>query len=105
MHWNFPERAAAGDAGVLPLVKQLLKHQCYIDGLGDVASFALDKLISEAPGDTLAVREGIRAKYEQTLAKLLTDGGTEPTFTEELTATRAAHATITVNTLEVLASR
>jgi len=99
------DRAAAGDGSVLPQVRQMLQHQAYVDGLGDVASFALDKLINEAAGDNIAVREGIRAKYEQTLANLLADGGLEPTFAEELAATRAAHATITVNTLELLASR
>ena len=97
-------RAAAGDASVLPQVRELLKHPAYVEGLGDVASFALDKLIREAAGDNLAVQEGIRTKYEQTLARLLADGP-EPTFAEELAATRAAHATITVSTLELLASR
>jgi len=99
------DRAAAGDAKVLPLVQQMLQSQEYIDGLGDVASFALDKLITAAAGDHVAVREGIRTKYEESLAKLLADGGMEPTFAEQIAATRAAHAMLTVDTLEVLANR
>ena len=99
------DRAAAGDIKVLPRVQQMLQNQEYIDGLGDVASFALDKLITAAAGDHVAVREGIRAKYEESLAKLLADGGMEPTFAEQIAATRAAHAMLTVDTLEVLANR
>jgi hypothetical protein len=86
-------------------VRRLLKHPSSLDGLGDVESFALDRLLEAAAGNNLAVREGVRVKYEQTLAKLLADGGQDPAFAEQVAATRAAHAMTTVNIVELLANR
>ncbi|HXD86501.1 MAG TPA: hypothetical protein VN641_08410, partial [Urbifossiella sp.] len=99
------DRAAAGDRTVLREVRALLTRPSLLDDFGDLAGYALDALVFMAAGDNLAIAIGVRKKYEEIFGRLLADAGPEPSFAEELAATRAAHAAPAVYFIELEANR
>ncbi|MBX9625619.1 MAG: hypothetical protein K2X82_17570 [Gemmataceae bacterium] len=48
--------------------------------------------------------EAVDRKVEEVLARLLADGGPDPSFAERLAATRAAHARLAAHVLETRAA-
>ena len=102
-HQAILDRAARGDASVIPEVGKLLDDRAYLDALGGVAEMARNCLIAQAAGDDVAVMMAMAVKYREYLQRLLADGP-EPSYAERLAATRAAHNWLAVHILECRAS-
>jgi hypothetical protein len=99
------DKAAKGDTSALPTVRELLKNPQNLTAWGAVGDFATNSLIRQAAGTDLLVRDAMKEKCAEYRKRLLDDCGPEPTFAEELAAIRATQNWLTVNILEILASR
>jgi hypothetical protein len=98
------DQAASGDVKALPAVRELLKDPSITDQIGSVAGLAKYALIATAAGEHLAVAEAIDRKYQEYIDRLLADGGPDPSYAEQMAATRAAHNWLAVHTLECMAA-
>jgi hypothetical protein len=99
------DRAARGDAAVLPAVRGLIRDRRFLDALGDVADVARERLVKLVAGDDVAVAEATRQKLAEVTTGLVADAGPRPTFAEGLAAGRAAHAWLTVHVIEAMAAK
>ncbi len=95
------DRAARGDQSALPAVREFLTDVRRTGNFGSVAGWAQSALVSAAAGDNVLLTEAVKNRVSEHTARLLADGGPNPTLAERMAATRAAHNWLTVHILEV----
>ena len=79
------DRAGSGQRGVIIALHQLLNDPATLDALGYAAAIARATLISLTAHHGTEVAAELAANCEQQAARLLADGGPDPTFAERAT--------------------
>jgi len=97
-------RAANGDLSVIPQVTQLMKSPARLEVYGSSSERAFRSILAQAAGNDVAVVIAMAQKHREYIAKQLADGP-DPTFAEQMAATRAAHNWLIVHSLEIQATK
>ena len=98
------DRAARGDAGVLPTVREWLKDPAKLSWLGSVAQMAEHAIVRQVAGDDVAVAAAVAAKMRDQRERLEAETP-NASLPVRLAVTRVVHNWVVVHCLEATAAK
>lgn len=98
------DRAARGDAGVLPTVREWLRDPAKLSWLGSVAQMAEHAIVRQVAGDDVAVAAAVAAKMRDQRERLEAETP-NASLPVRLAVTRVVHNWVVVHCMEATAAK